>query len=63
MFCEINEGVCFTKAKKMNPEECDTECKINEMQVPTFYDLERILNFIIVLSILAAVILATRICW
>ena len=47
----------------MNPEECDTECKINEMQVPTFYDLERILNFIIVLSILAAVILATRICW
>ena len=38
----------------MNPEECDTECKINEMQVPTFYDLERILNFIIFLSILAA---------
>ena len=31
----------------MNPEECDTDCKINEMQVPTFYDLERIRNSII----------------
>ena len=45
LFCEINEGVCFTKMKKMNPEECQTECEINEMKVPSFYDLERFHNF------------------
>jgi len=31
--------------KKMNPEECQTECEINEMKVPSFYDLERFHNF------------------
>ena len=45
LFCEINEGVCFTKMKKMNPEECQTECEINDMKVPSFYDLERFHNF------------------
>ena len=45
MFCEINEGVCFTKIKEMNPEECQTECEINGMKVPSFYDLERFHKF------------------
>ena len=42
LFCEINEEVCFTKARKLNPEECEAECKLQQMTVPSFYDLERV---------------------
>ena len=47
LFCEINEGVCFTKARKLNPEECRTECKTQQMTVPSFYNLERVRKIVV----------------
>ena len=29
----------------MNPEECQTECEIKGIKVPSFYDLERFHKF------------------
>ena len=40
LFCEIIEGVCFTTSTKLDPEECRASCEMNNMHIPSFYQLE-----------------------